>query len=306
MSGLPIGRLIDASRPSRWQAVRDLFRRAVPDADAVARFVGAFTAVKPPAPAVRLTTSVHTLTVAPPGAGKSTGLVVPFLRECPDSGVVLDVKGELYRLTHASRLAMGHALHVLDPWQVVTRQPATLNPFDWEDPSDPAALDFARDLAESVVVRTARDEPHWPDMAELFIGGAAAAVLTFAAEGRCHLGTVCNILADRGQLDQTVQALQESPAWDGILARIGHQMSRAGSEEIESVLSTSNRMLRFMSSPAVASSLAASTFDPADVWKRRCTVYLMIPAQHLRPNAGLLRLWLSTFHRAVLRRGVRE
>jgi type IV secretion system protein VirD4 len=231
---------------------------------------------------------------------------VPFLRECPDSAVVLDVKGELYRLTHDHRRAMGHVVHALDPWRVVTQEPATLNPFDWEDSSDPEALDFARDLAESIVVRTAREEPHWPDTAELFIGGVAAAVLTFAVADRCHLGTVCNILADRDQLTDTVRQLQESPAWGGILARTGHQMNRAGSEEIESILSTCNRMLRFMSSPTVAASLAASSFDPADVWKRRCTVYLVVPAQHLRPNAGLLRLWLSTLHRAVLRRGVRE
>lgn len=306
MSGLPVGRLIDATRPSRWQAVRDLFRRAVPDADAVARFTAAFTAVKPPAPAVRLTTSVHTLTVAPPGAGKSTGLVVPFLRECPDSAVVLDVKGELYRLTHAARLSMGHTLHVLDPWQVVTRTPATLNPFDWEDSSDPESFDFARGLAESVVVRTARDDPHWPDKAEEFIGGVAAAVLNFSAEGWGHLGTVCDILADRGKLADTTRKLQESPGWGGLLARIGHQMAAGATEEIESILSTCNRMLRFMASPAVQASLTTSTFDPADVWKRRCTVYLVVPAQHLRPNAGLLRLWFSTLHRAVLRRGVRE
>jgi hypothetical protein len=47
---------------------------------------------------VRLNHSVHTLTVAPPGAGKTTALVVPFLRECRDSVVVNDIKGEIYTL----------------------------------------------------------------------------------------------------------------------------------------------------------------------------------------------------------------
>jgi type IV secretion system protein VirD4 len=305
MSGLPVGRLIDPSRPSRWAAVAGLFRPGLSARDAVRQFRRAFTNARPPAPAVRLNTSVHTITIAPPGGGKSTGLAVPFLRSCPDSAAVVDVKGELYRLSHRHRLDMGHAVHALDPWRLVTREPATLNPFDWEDPCDPESLDFARDLAESVVVRGQRDEAHWPDMAEVFIGGVAAAVLNFTPPERCHLVTVGNILADRQLLDETVEALRTSAAWDGALARLGHVMTHAGKEEMESILSTSNRMLRWMSSPAAAASLKASSFDPADLTRGRCTVYLIVPAVHLRPMAGLVRLWLSTLHRAVIRGGVR-
>lgn len=164
---------------------------------------------------------------------------------------------------------------------------------------------FARDLAESVVVLVQRDEAHWPDMAEVFIGGVAAAVLNFSPPERCHLLTVGNILADRRLLDETVEALRASAAWDGALARLGHVMTHAGKEGLESILSTSNWMLRWMSSPAAAASLKASSFDPADLTRGRCTVYLIVPAVHLRPTAGLVRLWLSALHRAVIRGGVR-
>lgn len=75
--------------------------------------------------------------------------------------------------THAHRRALGQTVVALDPWRTVTHTPDTLNPFDWEDADDPESLDFARDLAESVVVRGQRDEAHWPDMAEVFIGGGA-------------------------------------------------------------------------------------------------------------------------------------
>ena len=305
MSGLPVGRLIDPDRPSRRQAVRGLFHPGLASRDAVGQFLRAFLDTRPAAPAIRLNTSVHTISIAPPGAGKSTGLAAPHLRTCPDSAVVLDIKGELYRLSHRNRIDMGHSVHALDPWRLVTQDPATLNPFDWENPSDPESFDFARDLAESVVVRAARDESHWPDMAELFIGGAAAAVLNFTPPDRCHLLTVGNILADRRLLDETVEALRASAAWDGALSRLGYVMTHAGKEEMESVLSTSNRMLRFLSSPAAADCLKASSFNPGDLVRGRCTVYLIVPAVHLRPMAGLVRLWLSTLHRAVIRGGVR-
>ena len=46
--------------------------------------------------------------------------------------LVLDVKGELFRHTHAQRAAMGHDVIPLDPWQVVTRRPATLTRRRWK------------------------------------------------------------------------------------------------------------------------------------------------------------------------------
>lgn len=304
MSGMPAGRLIDPNPPPRWRAVADLFRlRRVPSADAVRRFRRAFLGGRGLGPPVRLATSVHTLTVAPPGAGKSTGVALPFLRTCPDGMAVLDVKGELFRGSAAHRRALGHAVHAIDPWGVVTRDPARINPFDWEDPGDPGSLDFVRDLAESVVVRNLRDEAHWPDMAEAFIGGAAAAVLNFSPPERCHLETVANVLAYRHRLEETVDALKGSPAWGGALARMGHVMSHAGKEEMESILSTSNRMLRFLTSPAAADSLRASTFDPGDLARGKCTVFVIVPAVHLRPMAGWVRLVPATLHRAVLKRG---
>lgn len=153
------------------------------------------------------------------------------------------------------------------------------------------------------MVRGPRDEAHWPDMAEVFIGGVAAAVLNFSPPERCHLLTVGNILADRRLLDETVEALRASAAWDGALALLGHVMTHAGKEELESILSTADRLLRFHSSPAAAASLKASRFDPGDLTRGRCTVYLVVPAVHLRPMAGLVRLWLSAFHRAVVRGG---
>lgn len=306
MTGLPVGRLIETGRPSRWRAVRGLFRPDLPDREAVGQFMAAFWDDPPPGPAVSLNTSCHTCTIAPPSAGKTTGLVIPFARACPDGMVIHDVKGEIYRHTHAARRAMGHTVVALDPWRQVTHRPNTLNPFDWEDPDDPEAIDFARDLGESLIVRGPHDEAHWPDMAEVYVAGAAAAVLTASPPGHRHLVSVADVLADRAKLDAAIDTLRSSTAWDGALARLGHVMSHAGREERESILSTANRNLRFVQSPAAAASLRASDFDPGELAKGLMTCYLVVPVHHLRPMRGLVRLWLAALHRAVVRGGVRE
>jgi type IV secretory pathway TraG/TraD family ATPase VirD4 len=134
MSGLPIGDLIDPSPPSRWRALCGLFDPRRPSGEAVGDVLRAFVRGFETRVPLRLNRSVHTLTIAPPGAGKSTGLIVPFLRECRDSMVVNDIKGELYALTASHRRAMGHTVLALDPWRLVTSSPETLNPFDLEDP----------------------------------------------------------------------------------------------------------------------------------------------------------------------------
>jgi type IV secretion system protein VirD4 len=155
-------------------------------------------------------------------------------------------------------------------------------------------------------VRNPRDEPHWPDKAEQFIGAVVSYVLTMCEPQDTNMKSVCDILADRTLLDRVTRSLQNSPAWGGILSRLGHVLAHSGTEEKESVISTCNRMLRFMNSTAVEESLRTSSFDPRELTKGRMTLYLVIPAHHLRPAVGLLRLWLSTLHRVVIRGGVQR
>ena len=48
---------------------------------------------------VRLPHAVHTAVFSPTGGGKGVSMILPFLMDCPDSAVVVDVKGENARLT---------------------------------------------------------------------------------------------------------------------------------------------------------------------------------------------------------------
>jgi type IV secretion system protein VirD4 len=57
---------------------------------------------------------------------------------------------------------------------------------------------------------------------------------------------------------------------------------------------------------AVADNTNASTFDPADLVKRKTTVYLVLPPEHVRAQQALLRLWIGSMLRAVVKGGLQE
>src|SRR5262249_42359951 len=111
----------------------------------------------------------HTVIFAPTGSGKGVSLIVPFLLSCPDSAIVIDLKGENYKLTSRKRRKMGRVV-VLDPFQVMTNNSDCFNPLDFIDPKSSFALEDCKDLAEALVVRKGTEpEPHWDDSAQLNI-----------------------------------------------------------------------------------------------------------------------------------------
>lgn len=302
--GFLIGRM-GASRPSIARAVTALFNPRVSSATACDTFLALLR--KRQRPMVRIPV-VHTAVFAPPGAGKSTGLVIPHLLTCPDACVVVDVKGgELFKATARARIAMRHRIVALDPFRVVTRMPDCFNPLEHIDGASPEALDDCRDLAEALVVRTGQErEPHWLDSAEVWIGAMAAATVQYAEEGDKSLQAVRELLTNPKKTEAVIQLMCQSDAWDGMLARLGHQLTHFKDKELGSTLTTTNRFLRFLDTLAIAESTSASSFDPAELLSGRMTVYLILPPEHLRAQAALLRMWLGSLLRAVVRGGLSD
>ncbi|HEY1270446.1 MAG TPA: type IV secretory system conjugative DNA transfer family protein, partial [Terriglobales bacterium] len=176
-NGLILGHI--QGKPDKWRGILALFDRNLPARAACQRFLMAFQR-KPPKFLVRLTKAVHTAIFAPTGVGKGVSCVIPFLKTCPESCVVVDFKGENYLETAADRRRMGHKVVVLDPYRIVTQEPDTFNPLQFIDRESPTAIDDCRDLAEALVIRTGQEkEPFWNDAAEMWIAAMTAAVVAF-------------------------------------------------------------------------------------------------------------------------------
>src|SRR6266542_3084243 len=131
--GLILGRLPNASTPSRFKAAAALFNPRVGSKDACQRFLRAMRGRKAKGPLVTLPNAVHTAIFAPTGVGKGVSCVIPFLLTCDESCVVVDFKGELAQITAKARQKMGHRVVLLDPFNAVTKTPDSFNPLDFID-----------------------------------------------------------------------------------------------------------------------------------------------------------------------------
>ncbi len=303
-SGLILGRLMD-NRRRLGPALATLLNLRIDATMACRRFLESLQ--KPGNAIVRLNT-VHTAVFAPTGVGKGVSLVVPFLQTCPDSCVVVDFKGELARLTAATRREMGHEVRIVDPFRQVTNTPDTLNSLDAIDRNSPLAIDECRDFANALVIRTGEEkDPHWVDSAETWISGILAVVAYFGERGDRSLQTVRTLLSNPAKLEAIIQLMCESTeVWSGMLTRMGHQLTRFKENELASCMTTVNRFLAFLDTIAVAENTTDSTFNPADVVKRKMTVYLVLPPERVRAQQALLRLWIGTLLRAVVKGGLQE
>jgi type IV secretion system protein VirD4 len=113
-------------------------------------------------------------------------------------------------------------------------------------------------------------------------------------------------LADPANMQQGIANLRESMAWGGMLERIGNQLGHYKDKELGSVLTTANRHLRFLDTQAIEASTISSSFDPAELRNGKMTVYLILPPEHMRAQAGMLRMWVGSLLRAVVKQGLGE
>lgn len=255
---------------------------------------------------VRLTNAVHVAAFGPSGSGKGVSLIIPFLFVVFTSIVAIDFKGEIARLTARYRQKyFKHRVVLLDPYKVVTQTPDCFNALDFIDKNSRTAIDECHELAKALVSRSPDEkEPHWNDCAELLIAAVLATIVWYGGPETRSLQTLREILSDPQRLDTAIKLMCESDCWNGMLARMGRQLTYFADKEKNSVLTTVGRHLRFLDSLAVAESTSRSSFNPAELRKGRMSVYLILPPDHMRTQSALLRVWISSMMRAVVKGGL--
>lgn len=110
------GVLQTAGRVGFWEGVRALFS-SVSDRDAVEMVAGKRGKRLE---VVRMPQAVNCVYTASAGAGKSMGIVVPWLMSTDENAIILDYSGELALATAMARKKMGHEIVIFDPYHVVS------------------------------------------------------------------------------------------------------------------------------------------------------------------------------------------
>jgi type IV secretion system protein VirD4 len=304
----PILGRVDASPPTRGQAIRMLFSTTIPSGMACQLFLTAFLGEGwGSGRLVRPSSHVHLMTCAPSGRGKGTNVIIPNLLALTGSIVVTDPGAGNYKATaHHRRKRFRHRVLRVDPFGQAGPGADRFNPLLCLDPKTDDFLDQCRDIANMMVVRLGTEhDAHWNDSAELVLTAFIAFVCFCEADpAKRTLSVVRNIVSSPDRYNWAMATMQKVD--NLVISRLGFLLAWFKDKELNSVLTTVNRHTQFLDSPAIAASVATSDFDPRILRSGRCTLYFILPHERLATLAPLMRLWLGMTIRTLARGGPDE
>jgi type IV secretion system protein VirD4 len=247
----------------------------------------------------------HLLCVAPTGAGKGTGLIVPTLLTYPGSLIVTDVKGENFQVTARYRRQLGQQVVVLDPFGVVTDKTDGLNPFDLFGLAGADVESDAEMLAAQLAVgHEFGSDRYWEDTGRGLLSGLIAH-LASAGKPEERTPTALRGLLYHDDLDYHLAVLLDAKGAGCPLARdeFVSYLATPSDKTRPCIRSTATTFVKCLGSAAVARALERSSFELLDLLEGRpVTVYLVVPPEKLASHQGVLRLWVATLLGVVLRR----
>ncbi len=215
----------------------------------------------------------HGLVVAPTGLGKGLALVTQLLASTGHSAIVLDLKGEAYRLTSGARAKAGHRIFRLD-----LSGPRLGHRYD--PTAQAQEEDDLRVIAQALTHDSRDRDPFWAYAAEEMLTTSMLA----ARAAKRPVFPFLRVLLDHGMkgAQELVHAID--PALAARLLPGG----RADSKLMLGVWTTLVARLRPLLTDRVLAVFEGSDFTAADLRGERTTVYITVPEAHLERLAPAL------------------
>ena len=257
----------------------------------------------------------HLMTIAPTGAGKGTGCIVPALLRFDGPVIVVDPKGENALMTVRRRRELGQEVAVIDPMGVTGLPSASLNPLDILDPESSTLVDDAMAMVSALanpdVETDASDGGYWRERGATFVLGVVLHVMSDLPPASRCLETVRTLVNQAvgeiglysaaterrdavsslgGTVLAALEASRNAEARDiGRMLRIGAVSTLGG------ILSFSQNLVDIARSGMIAPSLRTTSFDLGAVQRGDpLSIYLVLPPHMLESHGRLLRLWVHT------------
>jgi type IV secretion system protein VirD4 len=307
-AGLIIGRAGFVEQPSRWQATRALFSLFISSEQAVGQFCSVFYGSRwMNERLIRLKDYCHLAAFSKTGGGKGVSVVLPTLRSYRGSMVIIDPKCENFDKSYEFRRdRLGQTIVRLDPMLLGGPGAASFNPLAFINPMAGDFRDQCQDVSNMLVMRKGTEhEPFWNDMAELVITAMIAFVCAYETDpAERHLKTVRLLVADRDKFNLALEVMREVD--NEVVRQLGSQLTWLVDRELGGVLSSVQRHTSWIDSPAIAACLTSNSFDPRHLRGGNVSVYLVIPADRLVTWAPLVRMWLGSFMKILIREGTNE
>lgn len=245
----------------------------------------------------------HLLTIAPTGAGKGIGCIIPTLLRYEGPVIVIDPKGENYAVTAERRRAMGQQVVLLDPMGITGAETDTLNPLDIVDLDAPGSVDEVAALAGAL----------WPDQVhpnDQFWRSRGNQLL---------LGLILHLLYDRepdnrnfAELRRLVGTAMAAPgsvleamqtSHHPEVVQIASMLRIPAEETLGGIISYAQEGVGFFRGQLVQEATTTTSFDLDAITRGDpLSVFIVLPPHMLETHGRLLRLWITVMMVAISRR----
>ena len=253
----------------------------------------------------------HLMTIAPTGAGKGTGCIIPALLRYPGPVIVVDPKGENVAITARRRREMGQRVVVIDPMGITDQPSDTLNPLDAIDITQASAVDEVSVLAQALNETHDDDRNrYWSSRGMHLTIGAILQVLVDATQ-TSDRSAAGNLIAVRDMInaaaaDPTAMSRLMLASPHPEVRRIAKMLNIAAAETLGGIISFSQEMVDFLRGDLVQANIGRTSFDLDEVTRGAAlSIYLVLPPHMLESHSRLLRLWLGALIACFTRRRAR-
>ncbi len=260
-----------------------------------------------PGQPVTLSGDNHVVTVAPTGAGKGRGAIIPNLLRYEGPVIVVDPKGENCHVTARARREMGQKVHIIDPFGVYSEETDQLNPLDvlmrpgieLESESQASATMLAGGGGS-------HKEPFWDIWGRSLLAGVIAYVAQKEPAEQRHFGRVRELLKNDDVVYNLAKAMDGAPDLDGIARTEIASFLQLVEQTRSGVLATAQSYTEVVNSAPARRTLTRTTIDlDAVAAGEPMTIYLIVPPDKLSSHGPLLRLWIGSLMKTVMNRRTR-
>jgi type IV secretion system protein VirD4 len=263
----------------------------------------------------------HTIVISPTRSGKTTSIAIPVLLTYVHSIVVLDLKGELRKVTSGWREAQGHTIYVWAPYDEQGRT-HRFNPFTLLASSDAAKrIGDIQTIAAILYPDEQGKDPFWTTQSR----AAFTAFASFMFERWENEWARWKGLSSSSQMFPRPNDSDIYPSFERILrisSGMGSQSTKELLQEIlkepkygyvspqtrtvfgnlaglaeqtfSSVIASMQAPLQQFLNPILANATNATDFDITTLRKRPSTLYVDIPTNKLDESGKLLNIFFST------------
>ena len=246
----------------------------------------------------------HWLAIAPTGAGKSTGILMPSIVNWKSSLVAIDIKGELARSCHAQlQLANTKCLR-LDPFGLLDDTPLEnirLNPITKVFKANDK-IEAIKSLANTLI-DSDTTEDHWSQSARMLVAGLIGA----AGDSRKNksLSGVHKVTTEGNTFFKQLQKLNYSEDIAQLVFPALQMIKDAGVNERGAILSTVRRQVSFLDNQKIAYALQGD-WEPDELLSAKpnpVALFIVLPPEYLATQHRFLRVVIGFIVQAMLNAG---